>query len=308
MHDRPDTMAGGIGPGSQPREDDGAELDYLPMPGAMRTYRQPQLPEPRDAAGCVAGIAALRALQLLLSGYRAGAPPQRFDLGHLAPADRRLVEDCLGEGEVSIRGRAGDASPALRETDREHTDCGDMDAQETRLAGVWRVRGRRNDAGARRRDVLEVADVPGFVRAHGFAGGRGHIDLPQPLPDGVMNAPGVVAELLEQVRARAHGEPRPPHIVNLTLLPQSEQDLALLGEVLGRGPVSILSRGYGNCRVTATVLRDVWWVQYFNSDDRLILNTLEVTDVPASVLAAQEDFEDSAERLREILAALTEAT
>jgi hydrogenase-1 operon protein HyaF len=68
----------------------------------------------------------------------------------------------------------------------------------------------------------------------------------------------------------------------------------------------MLSRGYGNCRVTATGLREVWWVQYFNSDDKLILNTLEVTPVPAAVLAAQEDIEDSAERLGEILAALTE--
>ena len=91
------------------------------------------------------------------------------------------------------------------------------------------------------------------------------------------------------------------------LLPQSEQDLACLGDSLGRGPVSMLSRGYGNCRVTATGLRDVWWVQYFNSDDKLILNTLEVTPVPAAVLAAQEDIDDSAERLREILRALTES-
>jgi hydrogenase-1 operon protein HyaF len=45
-------------------------------------------------------------------------------------------------------------------------------------------------------------------------------------------------------------------------------------------------------------------VQFYNSDDRLILNTLEITDVPEAVLAAQEDIDDSAARLREILNAL----
>jgi hypothetical protein len=45
-------------------------------------------------------------------------------------------------------------------------------------------------------------------------------------------------------------------------------------------------------------------VRYFNSDDRPIMNTLEVTDVPVAALAAQEDILDSAERLAEILKAL----
>ena len=78
----------------------------------------------------------------------------------------------------------------------------------------------------------------------------------------------------------------------------------VLDRRLGTGPVSILSRGYGNCRITATALSNVWWVQYFNSDEKLILNTLEVTAVPAAALAAQEDIEDSAARLEEVLEAL----
>jgi hydrogenase-1 operon protein HyaF len=41
--------------------------------------------------------------------------------------------------------------------------------------------------------------------------------------------------------------------------------------------------------------------QYFNSDDTLILNTLEVSDVPSVACAAMEDLADSAERLGEIL-------
>jgi hydrogenase-1 operon protein HyaF len=57
--------------------------------------------------------------------------------------------------------------------------------------------------------------------------------------------------------------------------------------------------------VFATGLRHVWAVQYVNGMGSVILDTLEVGGVPVSVLAAKEDFEDSAERLAEILQAFT---
>jgi hydrogenase-1 operon protein HyaF len=86
-------------------------------------------------------------------------------------------------------------------------------------------------------------------------------------------------------------------VVNFTLLPHTEDDLSWLDAALGEGAVTILSRGYGNCRVTATALAGVWRVQFFNSMDTLILDTLEVTDMPEVVLAAPEDLSDSARRL-----------
>ncbi len=128
------------------------------------------------------------------------------------------------------------------------------------------------------------------------------MDLAAGHPPGVHNAPPVLAELNDQIARWRPGDE--PHVVNLTLLPQTPQDLAYLEASLGQGPVTVLSRGYGNCRVRATALRNLWWVQHFNSDDRMILNTLEVVDVPAAVLAAPEDLADSAQRLAEILDAL----
>jgi hydrogenase-1 operon protein HyaF len=52
-------------------------------------------------------------------------------------------------------------------------------------------------------------------------------------------------------------------------------------------------------------LRYVWAVQYVNSMGNVILDTLEIGGVPVAVLAAAEDFEDSAERLAEIMQAFT---
>jgi hydrogenase-1 operon protein HyaF len=114
-----------------------------------------------------------------------------------------------------------------------------------------------------------------------------------------MNAPPLLAELNAKIAAYQAGVA--PHIINLSLLPQTEQDLAFLEQRLGKGFVTILSRGYGNCRITSTGTKNVWWVQYFNSQDTLILNTLEVSDVPDVACASPEDIADSAERLQEIL-------
>jgi len=53
-------------------------------------------------------------------------------------------------------------------------------------------------------------------------------------------------------------------------------------------------------------LPNVWWVQYFNSMDMLILNTIEVSDVPEVAHASKEDYEDSIERLGEWLQVMQE--
>jgi hydrogenase-1 operon protein HyaF len=83
----------------------------------------------------------------------------------------------------------------------------------------------------------------------------------------------------------------------------NEVDMAFLKQTLNLGPVQAVSRGYGTCRVTLAGQRHVWSVQYLNAMDIIILDTLEVGDVPVSLCAADEDFQDSAERLGEILEA-----
>lgn len=77
----------------------------------------------------------------------------------------------------------------------------------------------------------------------------------------------------------------------------------LLQDTIRNGPIQLVSRGYGTCRVLSTGIRNVWSVQFFNAMDTIILDTLEVGGVPTVALAADEDFEDSAERLKEIIEA-----
>ena len=108
----------------------------------------------------------------------------------------------------------------------------------------------------------------------------------------------MLAEIADRAERYHFGEPN--HTISLTLLPMTPEDLDLLVDRLGTGPVKIVSRGYGSCRVQATAVHNVWSVQFFNAMDAILLDTIEIGDVPAAAQAAVEDFRDSAVRLREI--------
>ncbi len=263
-----------LGPGSQL---DDETLDYLAMPHDMRTYQAPILPEPEEVRERVAARAWLGRLLDAVQHWQPGQSAESLDMSGLAEADRLLIDQVLGEGEVGAQ-VVGEG--------------GSLNIQESVFAGIWRLRGRDN-VGNVYADRVEVGDVPAAVRA---ARGADR-PLAVPLGAGVINAPALLAEIAEQV-ARPTA---PSHVINLSLLPFSPEDAAWLDQCLGRGNVTLLSRGYGNCRITATGVARVWWVQYFNSQDALILNTLEITDVPEVARAAAEDLADSAERLTEVI-------
>ncbi len=274
-----------VGPGTQPTEDDGAILDYLPMPKAMATYAPPRLPEPAALPALGPALVLLERLQAALGVHRVADPPVVLDLSPLDRPNREMLEQTLGDGEVSAL-LTGPQSGRI---------------QETRLAGVWWVHAS-GTSGSQGLDHLEIADLPGLVWAAAFAGAADQAPLPDPLPPGVMNAPGVLVEVNAAVAACRRGEL--PHLINLMLLPQTPEDLACLEATLGTGPVTLLSRGYGNARVGATRVSNCWRVRHYNSQDQLILDSIEVTQTPVAVLAAQEDIDDSTARLAEILEAL----
>jgi hydrogenase-1 operon protein HyaF len=265
------------GPGSQPESPDGAQLDFPEMPADMATFQPPDLSE---WYGRLEDHPAAEGMLDIIAGACADETrrPVRLSLGGLAAGDRALLDDLLGEGEVSIRLDGG--HPAA--------------IQESVLTGVWRERIFGAD-GEAAEEAVTVASVPPTVAEAMVAGTRP--GLPEVDTRGTQNAPAVLAELDEHLSAYRPGEEA--HVVNLTLLPLDPPDMAAL-ERLGAGPVAILSRGYGNCRINATGVRNLWRVQYFNSTDTLILDTLEVVDVPAVARAAEEDLADSAYRLAEI--------
>ncbi|WP_376961740.1 hydrogenase expression/formation protein [Azospirillum sp. A26] len=269
----------GFGPGSQP---DASEegLEYLPMPSGMRVY-EPHLPEVADPACAAAAREVLVRIHRALANWSPGEE-NRIPVDELDAPVLALVDEALGEGEVAVKvERAGDR----------------LEIQEASLAGVWRVRGFGDGP---TRESLLVGSFPRVALNRAFT-----TTAPAatgPAPAGLMNGQPILTELLDRSAAWRRGDG--PHAVNFSLLPHTSEDLAFVEQRLGVGATTILSRGYGNCRVTATATPNVWWVRYYNSVDTLILDTVEIVDVPAVVCAAVEDIADSAERLAEILDAL----
>lgn len=271
-----------LGPGSQTGEAD-AELDYLPMPGEMHTFQPPLLPEPEDVAGLTAGRAVLESVLRALRDPACAERAQGVELAALDAANLAFVDQALGEGEVAVMQQG--ANP--------------IEAQESVLAGVWRV--RHFDAqGGVSRELIEIGAAPALI-ADTFAAATPGLETRFDADDpAIQNAPALLVELADRIRRYRAGQPA--HTLNLSLLPLTEGDLALLGERLGVGPVTILSRGYGNCRIGSTARPNVWWIKYYNAQEVLILNTIEVVDLPLVAQAAAEDLADSAERLDEMLA------
>ncbi len=270
----------GIGPGSQ-TEPDGQELGYMEMPREMVTFDLPIAPEPEDTVGMKAGKLRLNELQVAIDGYKIGMPAAVLALDDLSPEDIGLVNQILGEGEVSMVSGAH------------------LQVQESVFAGVWRVL-QFDESGGITSDTVEVANWPHSVWNRVFSGASLDSALAEdPLPELVFNAPSILTEIADKVRGYKPGTP--PHSINLSLLPHTEEDLSYLVEKLGIGDTIILSRGYGNCRVSSTGTNNVWWVQYYNAQDTLILNSIEIAGVPEVVCAAQEDIDDSAMRLAEVM-------
>jgi len=267
-----------IGPGSQPLDDE--ILNTLDVQGDVHTFRPPltELDAPPEVV-----TAALDFLRLLLAALRAtpfaASPPVRFSLLRFDSAVRNEINELLGEGEVSVQ------------------TANDLRAQETAFTGIWRIRGPGVD------DV-EAGAFPAALRDVALARAFPSAAAAVPPPH-LMNAPA----LYHQIRTLSSqwNAGRAAQVINLSLLPATPEDLAWLDEQLGRISFSILSRGFGNCRITAAALPHVWWVQYFNGMEKLILNSIELVDIPAVALAAAEDYADSSVRLAEWIASLEQA-
>jgi hydrogenase-1 operon protein HyaF len=272
-----------IGPGSQPEESDGAQLGYISLPHEMAMYQRPSTPDPENVAHLVEARLAISWLQAALERYLECGEAQIANLSGIDQANRELINQILGEGEVSVR---------IEDKQRARI-------QESSLAGIWRTF-YLDELDRVVLDLLEVGEAPTLARPESSRGnGHDRLEGVASPRDGVANALAIITEINEQLAKPDDAEI--PYAINLSLLPMSEEDLAFLEQVLGKGSVEILSRGYGNCHVISTRYPRVWWVRYFNSMNSLILNSLEVVDLPQVVKAAREDIEATSVRLRDLV-------
>jgi len=244
----------------------------------------PTIPSnPSDGASAIAPPpAASEALALLqwiaaacLTCAESGAT-NRFELSPLDPVTRSGIADMLGKGAVVVERRGPDA----------------IAAQESRFAGIWLLSGPALDR-------IEVAPIPSAASKRPFAPIRPAQGLKLARGKSVSNAPALHATLRDRAEAYVHGSDL--FVVDLSVLPHTEEDLMWLDAALGEGVVTIVSRGDTNCRMTATAVPNLWRVQFFDSVNLLTLDSFEVTQMPEIATAAAEDLAESGARLVEAL-------
>jgi len=252
----------------------------------MNSQTARDVPEPGDIHPASIVLAVLHQLSHALDAALRDAACPPIALHALSLESGAQLQQILGEGEVSARAVTPDGAQ--------------LDIQESSLPGVWRVVLSTQDTCIY--DQLQVGALPAAlleIAHHDFAARGtelGHTAARY--PDDVNIAPGVLAELRAHWRALTLSI---PHIVNLTSLPLTAADAELLERELGGGSVHILSRGYGNSRIRNTQRPYTWRVQYYNSEDREILSTIEICEVPEIACAAPQDLMSSQLRLRDIL-------
>jgi hydrogenase-1 operon protein HyaF len=272
------------GPGSHVEDE---ELQYLAVPRDMRTFEMPRVPETEDTVSLTVARDTLARLLAMMNAWTSGAPHPVLDMRGVPHGAQTIASQMLGDGEVSIQ------------VNGQRT----LHVQESVFTGVWHVV-ELDGAGQLLADWLEAAPLPSAVLAAARDSGRDQL-MPVEIPTGAMNSPALLHELQGQLKTRRPGDA--PHVLNLTLFPMTPEDHQVLERALPVGSVAIISRGFGNCRITSTATRNVWRVQYFNSMNTLILNTIEVVEVPEVALAAAEDLDDTRARLAELIDWMSES-
>ena len=268
---------------SEGLEDSDSALNLLGLPNGAGLLDGRTVRPDEDASSVV--FQTLEEIEQALKRATAGET-WRKRIDDMSAVDQEHLFDALGDGEVSMIFAGGAFG-----TSETHI-------HETVLPGIWIGR-VLDDAHQPWATWIEVADVPRALRVVDAARPNAEIAVEDlTAPRGAMNVMSILAEIRERALAYQKGEPN--HVMNFTLMPMSPADSAFLTQVLGEAGVQISSGGYGAAKVIMTGYQNVWAVQYLNGMGTVILDTIEIGDVPDAVLASTDDFEDSAERLHEI--------
>jgi hydrogenase-1 operon protein HyaF len=193
----------------------------------------------------------------------------------LSVGRRQDAIDWLGVGEVSVW-------------------VGDLSIVETRLPGIWLDAGELvvGEFPAPALRALAALPVPAIAE----------IPVNGTSAEGTMSADPLLAEVRSHAAALASASDY-RELIDLSRLPVNRADIEYLHQALGAGPVSAVVASDGECRVHSTSVPGVWWVVYFDGEEREVLTTLEIARVPAIALATGDELAASLGELVDYLGA-----
>lgn len=165
--------------------------------------------------------------------------------------------------------------------------------RESRLPGLWHV---RRGAGTEAVHEVVVAEVPNLLRE--AAAAEASSEIPIPVAEGSVHGRALLLRIAQCLKGLALEDTST--LFDLTHCPLSSDDHALIDRTLKTGTVWGWSLGYPACQAVTTSVRCIWRVRYRNGD-KLVLDTIEIVDIPAVLRAQREDIDDSLTRFDTLL-------
>jgi len=145
--------------------------------------------------------------------------------------------------------------------------------------------------------MSKLSDIP--VHVQGAASRPGD---PGGLGGGVSALLHEIAVMLD--RLHDSGEPGAIDLRSMPMVPGDRQRLQV---ALGEGEVEAVIRSGGVTRIRETGIAGVWWIEHHGADDETVAEMIEVTQVPELLPSQKEDLQTGIQRLRQRLAAMSEA-
>lgn len=89
--------------------------------------------------------------------------------------------------------------------------------------------------------------------------------------------------------------------IELSRLPLTPTDEALLRKLLGSGEVTAELSVLGRSSICETGISGVWWVEHYGTDGESLGRFIEITPIPAILKAQAQDMREALARLTERL-------
>ena len=89
--------------------------------------------------------------------------------------------------------------------------------------------------------------------------------------------------------------------IDVSRLPLSPADEAMLRDLLGLGEVTAELNAIGRSSIYETAISGVWWVEHYGADGEPLGCSIEVTTIPAILRAQPQDMREALTRLTEHL-------